>query len=438
MVNSRLLLGFVAFIVSFVISLVTSRDAGRAIATAFITLPAVYLAAAVVHRRSLGRLEQRIFTLKEHIYALQQRRMEAYQEFAEIAAEKEQAALMLNSIQHQLQQRHLPSAPLPSQPNVSWDLSMPPGVMPVPPYALPTELQVPAEPANLDVALSEAVVRRRKIESSLNALQAELQQLNTQVVEQRQTRNHLARELTTLTTQKQQLEETSGTLKADIQELERCRDELEQFLSYTETKKQELETGSHPLQIALKQLQTQINTLHTELGELETQIEDRRRLKEDLDRSLSAPKAGTSAPSKSGSKNGQTAKSSAKAVPLAQIVVNSSASNPPPVPVTLPNLSKSGKSTDLPTEWTEFMLQLPEYEFQVLKAIVEQPNPAPLIKQVAEANLTMPELLLDSINERALDTIGDLIIDSGSSGRPAAIVRDYQSFVIALVHAYEF
>ncbi|MBD2022501.1 hypothetical protein H6F43_20175 [Leptolyngbya sp. FACHB-36] len=434
MVNSRLLLGFVAFIVSFVLSLVTSRDVGRAIATAFITLPAVYLAAAVVHRRSLGRLEQRIFTLKEHIYALQQRRMEVYQEFAEIAAEKEQAALMLNSIQHQLQQRHLPSAPLPSQPNLSWDLSMPPGVMPVPPYALPTELQVPAEPENLDVALSEAVVRRRKIESSLNALQAELQQLNTQVVEQRQTRNHLARELTTLTAQKQQLEETSGTLKADIQELERCRDELEQFLSYTETKKQELETGSHPLQIALKQLQTQINTLHTELGELDTQIEDRRRLKEDLDRTLSAPRSGTS--SKSGGKNGQTAKASAKAVPLTQ-AVNTSVSSPPAVPVTLPSLSKSEKSADLPAEWTQFMLQLPEYEFQVLKAIVEQPNPAPLIKQVAEANLTMPELLLDSINERALDTIGDLIIDSGN-GRPAAIVRDYQSFVAALVHAYEF
>lgn len=429
--SNRLLLGLIAFSISFVISLVTSREFGKAIVTGLITLPATYLATGITNRRSYARLEDRILTLKEHIQALQQRRVEAYEEFAEIAAEKDRVALMLNSMQQQLQQRHLPIAPPPAAP--SWDLSQPPDAS-VPAYALPTELQLPAEPGNLDVALREAIVRKRKIEASLNALQAELQQLNTQVVEQRQARNHLARELNTLTAQKQQLEDSSIALKTDIQELERCREELEQFLSYTETKKQELETGTHPLQIALKQLQTQINMLHEELSDLEIQVEDRRRLKQDLDRDLAGPKTGTAAKSKSSS-NGQVAKSTAKTPPVTT-AASVTRQSTPTTTVALPNLPKPEKSTDLPAEWTELMLQLPEYEFQILKAIVEQPNPAPLIKQVAEANLTMPELLLDSINERALDTIGDLILDS--SGGQATIVQDYDKLVKALIHAYEF
>jgi ABC-type methionine transport system ATPase subunit len=68
----------------------------------------------------------------------------------------------------------------------------------------------------------------------------------------------------------------------------------------------------------------------------------------------------------------------------------------------------------LPEEWANFLENLPAYELQVLKAIVEEDNPKPAIKQIAEANITMPNLLIDSINELANDTIGELIIETNA------------------------
>lgn len=37
----------------------------------------------------------------------------------------------------------------------------------------------------------------------------------------------------------------------------------------------------------------------------------------------------------------------------------------------------------------------------------------------------MPELLIDSINECALDTIGDLLIEPGSDSIPLGIMEEY-------------
>jgi hypothetical protein len=51
----------------------------------------------------------------------------------------------------------------------------------------------------------------------------------------------------------------------------------------------------------------------------------------------------------------------------------------------------------------------------VLRAIAEQDNATATIKSIAEENVTMPELLIESINGRALETLGDLIIEPGSN-----------------------
>jgi len=81
---------------------------------------------------------------------------------------------------------------------------------------------------------------------------------------------------------------------------------------------------------------------------------------------------------------------------------------------------------------------LPEYELQALKVIVEQAHPAAALKHIAEENLTMPELLIDSINERALETVGDLLIDAGSGAGSATIVRDHLKIVKKLLKTYDY
>jgi hypothetical protein len=83
------------------------------------------------------------------------------------------------------------------------------------------------------------------------------------------------------------------------------------------------------------------------------------------------------------------------------------------------------------------MSQLPDFEFLVIKAIAQQDNPLQSLKRIAEENLSMPELLIDSINNRAMDTIGDRIIEPGSISIPPLIAEEYQLSINQVIEAYE-
>ena len=69
---------------------------------------------------------------------------------------------------------------------------------------------------------------------------------------------------------------------------------------------------------------------------------------------------------------------------------------------------------NLPTAWDNLLENLPADEIQVLKAILEKDNPQETIKQIAESNITTPNLLIDAINEIANKTIGKSIIETNT------------------------
>jgi len=526
MLKTRLLLGSIAFGVSFGISFLTNRDANKALITGLTTLPATVIAAIVVDRRSYHQATSKIAVLKGHIHALQKRRAEAYRALLEVeSTEREQTVLSFNSVPLQPEQRKLPASTSPKK-VISWDLSVPfkvgEAIIEVQPYEMPTELQMPQaaetgpnriheSETELNQVLAEATTAKRKIEANLTSLQTEFNQLKVQVADQRQTRDNLLRELADLKQQKQRLGTESSAIQQDIEDLKRCQTELEQFLTYAEGKKRELETGthplqttlkelqaqvkaaqdelhrleiqvsdrkiqkneldrqiaSHPLQSSLKQLQNQVNTLQTELHALEIQIDDRRNQKDDLEQQITALKvqqqklkdrpnyANLPQPQKNGSNghatqpstptNGANSRKETVPSPVSSVAVS------PTVQATVKdtaaaksdaaksNPAKPEKSPlDLSNEWTEFLVQLPEYELQVLRAVVEQNNPAGVIKKIAEDNLTMPEALIDSINERALDSVGDIIIEPGSGGSPATIAREHLKTIKKLIKTYEY
>lgn len=477
MLRNQFLLGFVAFGISFSISWASDRNVNKALATGLTTLPAAVIASMMVDRRSHPKLEARIVALKNHIRVLKKRHAETYQAYAELAAEREQLAIESSSEQPPVMLR-LPPAPTPStvpKKPISWDLSMPMASDPtidVKPYELPTEIQSlpkaapkaesvtaksPAPNAQLSQVLAEATAAKRKIEVSLKSLQRELDQLQGQVSSHRHTRDTLVQELVDLKRQQQQLEAESAILEKDVNDLKRCQKELDQHLSDSEARRKELDQGSHPLQIALKQLQNQVGTLQDELRRLEIQVSDRRQQKDDLDHQLAtltvqlqslqeqrdllarspAEKNGKSHPTpKKDASNGNASKHLNP-----RPVVTVSASQPEPVNAQTiaaksPEPAKSEQSSAESDGWDELIDQLPEYEIQVLRAIVEQSNPAGLIKKIAEDNLTMPEMLIDSINERALETIGDIIVEPGTNSSSAAIAREHLRTVKKLLKTY--
>jgi hypothetical protein len=101
----------------------------------------------------------------------------------------------------------------------------------------------------------------------------------------------------------------------------------------------------------------------------------------------------------------------------------------------LETIETGAQLENISEEWADFIEQLPIYTFQVLKAIVEQDNPNTAIKKIAEENITMPNLLIDSINECANNTIGELIINPNSE-RPE-IYQEHITNVKKIIAMYE-
>ncbi len=529
MLNPWLLLGSVAFAVSFGISLLAGGDLGRSLIVGLTGLGIAYGTAATVNRFHNRSADSRIAGLKSQIRLLQRKRTEEQQAVLELSAEKEQVAQTLNSMQQQLRQQQLPGIAPIAQKALSWSLgaeSAEPGAAIAERIGTGNDL---AEPM-VQQFLENAAATKQKIIASLNHLQGELGQLNTQIAEQRQTRDRIAQEIQTLTQQRQNLAASSKTLTAEVEELERCRVEVDQYLSYVETKKQELETGANPLQKALKQLQGQVNALQAELHQLETSVTTQRQEKERLDRELAATtqnkerldreiaaihqskaqlnqeilalnqekknRVTPNQPSQANALQVNTLQETLQKLEtkisdrrqekeslerqITQLQAQKTAlrtqppepgrPNPPrhPAAATMPAASSNGKEhrpppakptparqipdslwaelaeePDQPAQelsdlWTDFMVQLSEYEFQALRAIAHESNPLRLLSKLAEDSFTSTDELVDAINQRAEDIVGETVIKPQSNQSPPAIVRDHQRTIKKLIETYEY
>ncbi len=530
--NSRLLLGVTAFTVSFALHLVVSRQPQVAVGAGLLTLPAVYIATAVRDRRRQQRATERIEQLKEHIYALQQRRQEAYLAFTAMLEEKDRVAMTLNSLQLQLRQWQLASTPEPvalpaaSEPPesprllaapkpLSWNLSEPvttAGILPPPPHSpqlpttqlqdptsgtevkpsLPLQLPSPQLPPTQiiqkpdclladDTSLAESRSNLHILRQEVRSLQQELEQLQTRLSENRQLRHSLATEITELKQQKRQLETEVKSLRQKLHSQEQQQRRLEQAIASLETQKQNLSKPQPELQTSHRALQQQINQQQAELQTLNQQVGDRQQEKQTLEQQLAELKQQQQQQQQRAQQElqrleAQIVEQTTRKHKLERQVTElaaslqassiSSQANPPALPSTEPNRSQitpdaakaplqpNGKALtadpsaqagpvaqpnqDLPDEWMEFLSQLPEYELEVLRVIVETPQPGAMIRRIAEENLTMPELLIDSINERAIETVGDLVIDAESGMNSAKIMREHLKAIKKLLRTYEF
>ena len=70
-----------------------------------------------------------------------------------------------------------------------------------------------------------------------------------------------------------------------------------------------------------------------------------------------------------------------------------------------------------------------------MKVILKQENVNKIIKKVAENQITMPSLLIDSINEKSNTIFGKLIIELGSES--PTIFPEYKNNVSKLIYAYD-
>ncbi len=456
MTANRFTLSSIAFGVSFGITLGLSQgNFLGAIGSGSLTFLSSQIGYIIANRQPTDsddeQLGWRIEEVRGHIRSLQSRRAAAYEDLIQLSQERDRVSTTLRALQgqvHQLQSKTNLSSNLTtnvtsnlSQPvSPSWNLSSPS------PRRTTAELQssealirnseahissLEREEADLTRSLSATLATQQRAEAQLTSTTIELNAIMAQVAQQKATRTQILKEITQLETERKSIKKELVTLQTEIQSLDLYRQELSRLAKSAEPVRDQVAAGTASLQTAIVQLQDQIGSLHDELETLETQILDRRTQKNSLDLELVTLRT-----------QKENAETSADLSNLASfdpwqdaIVVNSKSngSSDSTAPVEL----DFSQEPNLDATWTKFATLLPKYEVQALTAIVRHARPAQRLKQIAEANLTMPELLIDSINERALEVVGDIILEPSAQTGVPAIAQEYEGSIQAILRAYD-
>ncbi|WP_138504738.1 tellurite resistance TerB C-terminal domain-containing protein [Nostoc sp. PA-18-2419] len=414
-ISNRFILGIVAFSVSFGLSLVPNWDFNKAFLTGVITGLVIYGTALFVDKRRrnyemfiLGSLRKRIKEM-EGLKARIVREINQIEEHHNLLyTESKQLQNQVTENRSQRDSLHREVRTIAGQKKqLETEISN-----------LQIELNnFEKNQAELNNTFSNLTAEKRRLESNCLISRAEITQLQSQISEFQHQKQEVESNLTLLGRLKPQLEEKLYELRITIQELEIKVNKENELLLRTKAERENAQAflNSSQTQIAiqkeeLEQLEAQLSLLQEERDLLQNQVWDLLQQIETLN-----PEHVT----------GNLTEDDHELFPFTEIIESSTTIDSPEV----------DPLERIPEEWTNFLLNLPEYELQVLKAIVEQENTKAIIKKIAEANITMPNLLIDSINERANDTIGELIIDSDSE--IPEVYSEYKIHVNKMIAMYD-
>ncbi|MFN6570221.1 MAG: tellurite resistance TerB C-terminal domain-containing protein [Dendronalium sp. ChiSLP03b] len=389
-VSNRFILGIIAFSVSFGLSLVPNWDFNRSFITGVITVIATYAAALFVDKRRRNYEMLVLSSLRKRIKEMEGLKSRIVKEINQI----EEHRSLLYTESKQLQNQILECRN--QRDSLHRELGNFAG----------QKKQLEAESSNLKAevhtlenhkselnnSFSNLTTEKRRLELHCNTYRSEISQLQNKICEIQQEKQELESNLTLLGRLKPQLEEKLYELRIKLQDLEIELNQQNQLLAATKLEKDNTAASLNSLhtqiveqQTELEQLQGEFSLLQEERDLLQTQVWDLLQQTETLNQET-LPET--------------TPADEIELFPFSELVE----------PITSTDIT-ADRSESLPEEWANFMEKLPGHEIQVLKAVVAQDNTNALLKQIAEAHITMPNLLIDSINECANDTIGELIIE---------------------------
>ena len=388
-VSHRVVLGITAFSISFGLSLVPNWDISKAFFTGIITVLATYAAAFLVDKRRrsdelrmIGSLQRRI----RDIEGLKSRILKEIHQLEEyrnlLYTETQQLENQIGDCRSQRDGLHRDIGTLAAQKK-----------------QIETELNnLQDEFKNLDNSNIELnnicnnlIVEKRRLELNCNASRAELNQIQPQLETTKQQKKSLENDVILLERLKPQLEEKLYELRIEVQnqELEIARqndlllqtntaiNSLENTVNALRNRTIEQKSEANELQNQIAFLQNERDLLQNQVWELLQQIEtiNPQILPDNEENDL-------------------------ELFPFDEL---------------LEPLDNQDYYTDnLPKEWDDFLKHLPIDKIQVLQAILGGDNPKATIKQIAEANITTPNLLINAINDIASNTIGKLIIKTNT------------------------
>ncbi len=373
-VTNWIVLGSVAFSVSVCLSLLANRDIKKAVFTGAITIPATYTGAVIIHKRRISQEKRLRNSLRSQIQELEWRKADLNEFLLAALTEEQEVEASINSLESELHYLRSQVSEEYNQKRVmNWEL------------------------ATLQEQKQQQQAELYFLQSQVNTLESQLKELNQSLAPK-------TLEIKTTETNRTSLELELRELQAQIGEQRNARQTLEQELTRLKQHKSYLieETKSREdylnlFKIELLQLQAHVTKQQTEKQVIEQELLSLREEKQQLEEELNTLNVQTNL---------------------------------------LPLLT-SNTSTELPEEWIEFRRQLSDDEMLVIKAIAEQDNPGAALKKIAQEKLTMPELIIDKINNYALDTLCDRIIEPGSLSIPPSIAEEYLTMVKKIIESSE-
>ncbi|MEC4805785.1 MAG: hypothetical protein SAJ12_12180 [Jaaginema sp. PMC 1079.18] len=257
--------------------------------------------------------------------------------------------------------------------------------------------QLESEENQLYQSLYETRSTQEQLEASITALNKECRQLIDRVAELHQQRNNLYQDTLTLQQQKERHESTFQQLQNQAKLIEQSKTEVKHSLEITKTQFQQLKSQVNTLQIDAERLQLQITnrkeqyeTLEAEIDKLTQEKQSQEtaiaQLQQDIDNLLQQrSQINSDRPTHPTLENGDRA-----------------------VEINLDDIISI--SMALPPEWKEwlqFAQQLKAEDRLTFNAILERD--AATLKKLADERATMPQVLVESLNENALEVIGDTL-----------------------------
>ncbi len=404
-VANRILLGSVAFGISFLLGLLANRDITKALLTGVIAIPATYTGAMIADKRRIYQEKLLRGSLQNQIEELAAEQTQLYQSLAAATATRQEVEASINALQGERSHLLNRVSELHIQRNELYrelsDFQKQKQQQELEFYNLQTQLQkLERQQTEIHQSISAKTFQLQQTETRINQLKKELDQLHNQISNKKQQKEKLHPDLAKLESRKQHLEGAAYDLQTQIQVLQQRQDQLNQALL--------------PLQEQYREMEGSLQAGKARLDQLLSQISEKQKQQKKLNQDLAtleSRKQHLEAES-------HNLQAQIQSFETQQLLL------PPASRQELEGVISSLLPEEW-REWLEFTQQLPEDEQRAFQAILEQDKAT--LKRIADKNSTMPEVLIESINEKALNTFGDTLFVSGGISVIPEIHEDYYS-----------
>lgn len=393
---NRILLGSVAFGVSFGLGLLANRNLNQALLAGIITVPATYIGVAIADKRRAYQERLLKNSLHIQIQELEAEEVQLYQSLSAATATRHEVEASINALQSERSYLLNRVSELHSQRNELYQeltvVQKQKQQQEAEFYTLQNQIQqFERQQTELSQSMANKISQIQQAELRFNRLQVELDQLQNQITQKQNQQDQVNKTLIALEHRKQELGGETYDLETNIKVLEQRQEQLNQTLLPLQVRKQQVQTTLTSEQERLKQLKNQISTQQKQQEQLTQDLASLEHQKQQLEAEY------------------HHLQSQIKALE------NQALNLTPTQFLNLQNEISIGFPEEW-LEWIEFTQQLSDEEQKVFKAILERDEAA--LKRISDSQTTMPQVLIDSINYQAMDRIGDALF---FNGRPSAL-----------------